>query len=71
MKVAVLSSVLCLLTGLVSSRALPAAEAEASAIEARLVVLYTAAPSLMVPIKEETPNTPVGAVSIPAVQRVS
>lgn len=71
MKVAVLSSVFCLFSGLVSSRAVPAAEAEASVLEARLVVVYTAAPALMVPIKEQWPTTAFGAVSIPAIERVS
>lgn len=71
MKVAVLSSVFCLFSSLVSSRAVPAAEAEASSIEARLAVIYTAAPSLMVSIKEEWPTTAFGPVSIPVVQRVS
>lgn len=71
MKVAILTSALCLFSGLVSCRAVPAAEADVSVIEARFNVVYTAAPSLMIPIKEESPNTAYGATSMPVVQRVS
>lgn len=70
MKVTILASALCLFSGLVSSRALPAAEADASIIEARMNVVYTAAPSLMIPIKDKWPNTAFGPTNMPEIQRV-
>lgn len=68
MKVAVFTSVLCLFSGLVSSRAVPTAEGDVSIIEARSVVL-TIQPSLFVVIAEYPADIP--AVPTPMVSKVS
>lgn len=70
MKVAILTSALCIFSSLVSSRAVSAAEADVSVIKARAVTA-TILPSLIVLIKEEWPNTAFGQSNTAEVFRVS
>ncbi|KAL0637933.1 hypothetical protein Q9L58_003011 [Maublancomyces gigas] len=69
MKAAIFTSALCIFSGFVSSLAVPAPDADASAIEARAVT--TIQPSLIITIEEANPDTAFGPTSVAVVSKIN